>query len=144
MIVGAGISNTSDATLLLANASVDPTLPTVLTNTNGPTYVTGGTTAVVLGTVQTIVGEQTDGHFLILADTGAYLVAQNSLPLNLFGTPLNLGGITNLTIGDGGGNTVTFTRAAGAASYSLVFPATQGGAGETLRNDGSGNLSWGV
>jgi uncharacterized delta-60 repeat protein len=37
---------------------------------------------------------------------------------------------------------LTLTAAAATTSYALTMPAAQGGSGEVLTNDGSGNLSW--
>jgi len=41
-----------------------------------------------------------------------------------------------------GANQVTMRAASGTGSYSFRLPSGQGSAGETLVNDGAGNLSW--
>jgi hypothetical protein len=48
---------------------------------------------------------------------------------------------TQLNLKDGS-NEVSISAASGSASYPLVLPPAQGTAGETLVNDGAGNLSW--
>lgn len=42
----------------------------------------------------------------------------------------------------GGSDLVTLGAAASSAAYTLLLPGAQGSAGDTLSNDGSGNLSW--
>lgn len=44
----------------------------------------------------------------------------------------------------GGTASLLQTVAAGGATYNLVWPSSQGATGAALRNDGAGNLYWGV
>ena len=55
------------------------------------------------------------------------------------GSASNLG---KVVIYDGSSNTVTITAQAIAGNYTLTLPTTDGGAGEYLKSDGSGSLSW--
>lgn len=53
------------------------------------------------------------------------------------------GQFTNLRIYDGVGQFITMNYpSAGASSYAITWPATQGGANTYLQNDGAGNLTW--
>lgn len=53
------------------------------------------------------------------------------------------GQFTNLRIYDGVSQYITMNYpSAGATSYTVRWPATQGGASTVLQNDGAGNLSW--
>ncbi len=56
-------------------------------------------------------------------------------PKNFFGSIVLYGSTSG---------SITFTAPAVVASYTLVFPAAQGGAGTTLVNDGAGHLSWAI
>jgi hypothetical protein len=47
-----------------------------------------------------------------------------------------------LVLSDGSSNTVTIDVPALAGDYTLTLPTTDGGVGEYLQTDGSGNLSW--
>lgn len=47
-----------------------------------------------------------------------------------------------LNDGSGGSPWVYLTGNSSGTGYGIAFPAAQGGSGTTLRNDGSGNLTW--
>lgn len=51
-------------------------------------------------------------------------------------------GFRAMYLGDGGGDTVKVAVPALAADYTLTLPTTDGNAGEVMRSDGSGTLSW--
>lgn len=57
-------------------------------------------------------------------------------------TGLQLSSGQALQLGDYVGDLVSVRAASPTATYALVLPAGQGGAGAVPQNDGSGNLSW--
>ena len=54
------------------------------------------------------------------------------------------GGHSGLQYEGATSGTLNFSVPATITTYSVVYPSAQGGSGETLINDGSGNLTWGA
>jgi len=141
----------------------------ILNGATGPAdiIISNGSTGGISAIVGDIVGliDQTNNNTILCNSSGLTLLIQNlanqinildnvnnnevsmsssgvlvqsaSNPINLVCQGLALN--TN-----SGPCTITITINSGGASYPLIFPSSQGGAGETLRNDGAGNLSWGL
>jgi len=81
---------------------------------------------------------QASGSFA-MSGTGAFSTGTGNISLN--GNTTLAGGKTlNLTGSSSG--TVGFIAPATVTSYALTLPSAQGGNGQILQNDGSGNLSW--
>jgi len=67
----------------------------------------------------------------------------DALTINKSGNTVLAGG-RSLAFADGSANTVSLAAPSSVATYKLTLPAGQGGGGQTLLNDGSGGLSWGI
>jgi len=81
---------------------------------------------------------QASGDFA-MSGTGAFSSGTGNISLN-GNTTLASGKTLNLTGSSSG--TVGFIAPATVTSYALTLPSAQGGNGQILQNDGSGNLSW--
>ena len=77
------------------------------------------------------VNDTVNGNNILISNTGITL---------LTGTGKTL----NLSLGNSGSSVISISIGAGGSSYPLILPPTQGGAGQTLRNNGSGLLTWGI
>ncbi len=92
----------------------------------------------------TVVGNQ-----ILFQNSGVVLTSGSgqNLQLNTAGggnLNLNISG-TGVTLNTGGGtSTITISIGSGGSSYPLILPSHQGAAGTTLRNNGSGVLTWAV
>ena len=69
----------------------------------------------------------------------------NALDVESAGLNIKPGAATAVPVSlfdDSGTNSVSVKAASSVTTHTLTLPASQGGAGEVLTNDGSGNLSW--
>ncbi len=77
------------------------------------------------------VNDTVNGNNLFLSNTGITLLTGSGKSLNL-------------SLGNSGSCVISLSIGAGGTSYPLILPPTQGSVGETLRNNGSGVLTWGI
>lgn len=101
------------------------------------------------------LNETTDANTVLMDGGGIALASGTAKPISMstagavsangvsFSATQDITRVTSITLTDGA-NTVTFSRTAGGAPYPIAWPAAQGAAGQTIRNDGAGNLTWGV
>lgn len=78
-------------------------------------------------------------------DIDASIITTGTITRDILSTNVSAtnGQFTNLRIYDGTSQYLTMNYpAAGALSYTIRWPVTQGGASTVLQNDGAGNLSW--
>jgi len=157
MAFGANASNTGSDDLAVLNGATGP-VDLLIANKGS-----GGICAMIGDTVAMI--NQTSNNTILCDDANLTLLLQGA------GTQINiLDNVNNNEIStsssgvliqsasntinlvcqglalntNSGPCTITITINSGGASYPLVFPSSQGGVGTTLRNDGAGNLTWGI
>lgn len=94
-------------------------------------------------TYHTSIGLDTGGvlPLKITGVVGSGFLVQGSNGWVSLGTNISGGGALNLTTDT---MTVSLNAPISGTSYTLVFPDSDGGVGEALITDGSGNLSWGT
>lgn len=121
-----------------------------------PTAISSGDTIGSLaayGYDGSAYGTSSDAAFAIVADqtftsaahgTNLQLkTTKNGSAANSNHTAVKIGNDSTLTLFDSNGtNSVGLSTSTGTTSYSMVFPTAQGSSGQTISNDGSGNLSW--
>ena len=99
-------------------------------------------TNAATGTNPIISGTGTD------ADVGLILQGKGDSDIRLeaggTGSVVIEGGHSGLQYEGSTSGTLDLTVPATITSYTLTYPSAQGGSGETLLNDGSGNLTWGA
>ena len=112
------------------------------------TAITGdGALAISTGATQALdIGLSATTGVITIGSVSAQNVsiADNNWSIGVSGagtlTSLALNG--NLVLNGATSGTVTFTVPATITSYTYTWPATQGGVGTILQNDGAGGLSW--
>lgn len=115
------------------------------TNGNGPailfrSYRTGPTTtdiAQVAGIITDITAGAYKGALV-------FSTANNAIPaerLRITNTGASLF-TTSLTVPTATIGSISHTSSTGGAAYTVTWPGAQGTSGQTISNDGSGNLSW--
>jgi len=101
---------------------------------------------VWVGNASGVAQEQTlSGDIASVSNAGSVTVDKTTLGQSSKILALDGSGVANMYgagIKGATSGTVTLQSTATTANYSLTFPAAQGGANQTLSNDGSGNLSW--